>query len=161
MHYVSFPLPLVLSAHDHKRHAADVIGSRQTTRTLTPRIQLCPSAPAIPFKQRRRRYPMKILFAVTISEDQGQTFIRVGIYTPSAVFSPWPSLCCIFLILFIWLRRCCNYWRVSTVYRRSLNFRYINQSLLIKYFIVPVHIICMGTTNTAEHPMYVQPGRYT
>jgi len=78
-----------------------------------------------------------------------------------AYFFPWPAVCGIFPVLFIW-RHCCNYWRtwttyrkwkiddVNNVYREVLwSFKYMNRSLL--FFWIPycfyVRIIRTGTTS--------------
>lgn len=45
-----------------------------------PRIQLCPSDPTIVFKLRKRQFPTKIAFAITINKAEGQTFKRAGVY---------------------------------------------------------------------------------
>jgi hypothetical protein len=66
------------------RIAAEDIGSRKTI--LIPRIQLRSPDPTIPFKLCRRRFPIKIAFAMTVSKAQGQTLKRVAIYPPSPVF---------------------------------------------------------------------------
>ena len=50
---------------------------------LVPKIQLCPSDPTIPFKLCRRRFPIKIAFAMTVSKAQGQTLKRAAIYPPA------------------------------------------------------------------------------
>ena len=123
---------------------AEVTGCRKTI--FITRIQLCPSdRTSIPFKQYRRRFTIKITFAVTIRKAQGKMLKRVAMYPPSPVFPLWPALCDIFPILFIWQHRCCSYSRTWTAYRRwkidivqhcisrcALKFRkYIRKSLLI------------------------------
>uniref|UniRef100_A0A8C5M9U6 ATP-dependent DNA helicase n=1 Tax=Leptobrachium leishanense TaxID=445787 RepID=A0A8C5M9U6_9ANUR len=52
-----------------------------------PRIDLAPSNTELPFVLRRRQFPVKLAFAMTINKSQGQTFDRVGIYLPDPVFS--------------------------------------------------------------------------
>jgi ATP-dependent DNA helicase PIF1 len=74
--------------------AAAVSGSGETF--LVPSIQLCPTEPTIPFKRRRRRFPIKIAFAMLVSKTQGQTLKPVAIYLALSVL--WSALSGIFLI---------------------------------------------------------------
>jgi ATP-dependent DNA helicase PIF1 len=41
----------------------------------------------LPFTLRRRQFPVRPAFALTINKSQGQTFKQVGIYLPKPVFS--------------------------------------------------------------------------
>nr|VDD09902.1 unnamed protein product [Brassica oleracea] len=41
----------------------------------------------VPFKMRRRQFPLKVPFAMTINKSQGQTLANVGLYLPRPVFS--------------------------------------------------------------------------
>ena len=116
-----------------------------------------------PFQLCKRRFPIEIAFAMTISTAPQQKLRRGATYSLSPVFPPWPALCDIFQILFIWQRRCFNYRGASTarvdndrfmtsntVYREVLErFEYENKSLLIKYFVfIYVRIIRTVTTST-------------
>jgi hypothetical protein len=75
---------IVRGLHEHCI-AVEVIGSTKTI--LTPRIQLCPSDPTLPFKLSRRTFPIKISFAMTTSEADSKMLKLVGIYPLSPVFS--------------------------------------------------------------------------
>lgn len=68
---------------------AEVTGSGETF--LIPRIQLCLPSPTVQFKRRRRRFPIKIAFAMTTSAAQGQKLKPVAIYLPSSVLFPMAS----------------------------------------------------------------------
>jgi hypothetical protein len=51
-----------------------------------------------------------------IKKALGQKLKPVEVYPPSPVSRPWPALCGIFRIPFIWQRHYWNYWRRSTAY---------------------------------------------
>ena len=74
---------IVRGLHEHCT-AVEIPGSRKTI--LIPRIELCPSDPTTPFKQRRRRFQINIACASTINEAQGQKLKRAGIYASSPNF---------------------------------------------------------------------------
>ena len=53
-----------------------------------PRIPLYPSEDdVLPFKFKRKQFPIRLSFAMTINKAQGQTIPNVGIYLPELVFS--------------------------------------------------------------------------
>jgi hypothetical protein len=56
-------------------------------RVFIPRVDLIPSEDEFPVTIRRRQFPVRLAFAMTINKFQGQTFEKVGIYLPSPVFS--------------------------------------------------------------------------
>ena len=49
---------------------------------LIPRIALQPKDGEFPFEWRRRQFPVRVCFAMTINKSQGQTLERAGIYLP-------------------------------------------------------------------------------
>jgi hypothetical protein len=66
---------------------------------LIPRIHLCPSDPAIPFKPCRGLFPIKIGFFMTISKFQGQKFNLLK-YIYHRLFFPHGQLYVVFSRLF-------------------------------------------------------------
>ena len=52
-----------------------------------PRKTLSPSKEEIPFNIRRKQFPIRLGFAMTINKFQGQSYNKVGVFLPSPVFS--------------------------------------------------------------------------
>ncbi|KAL6645873.1 hypothetical protein ACP70R_017481 [Stipagrostis hirtigluma subsp. patula] len=73
------------------RNAIDaeiVLGQHAGKRVFLPRIPLCPSDDEMfPFRFKRKQFPVRLSFAMTINKAQGQTIPHVGIYLPDPVFS--------------------------------------------------------------------------
>jgi hypothetical protein len=74
-----------------QRNAIDaeiVVGQHAGERVFLPRIPLCPSDDDMfPFKFKRKQFPIRLSFAMTINKAQGQTIPIVGVYLPEPVFS--------------------------------------------------------------------------
>jgi hypothetical protein len=74
-----------------QRNAIDaeiIVGQHAGERVFLPRIPLCPSDDDIfPFKFKRKQFPIRLSFAMTINKAQGQTIPIVGVYLPEPVFS--------------------------------------------------------------------------
>src|SRR5438105_9332610 len=65
-----------------------VLGEHAGKRVFLPRIPLCLSDDEMfPFKFKRKQFPIRVSFAMTIDKAQGQTTPHVGIYPPNPVFS--------------------------------------------------------------------------
>ena len=65
-----------------------VLGEHAGKRVFLPRIPLCPSDDEMfPFKFKRKQFPIRASFAMTINKAQGQIIPHVGIYLPNPVFS--------------------------------------------------------------------------
>lgn len=63
-----------------------LIGTAIGETVFIPRIDLAPSTTELPFILRRRQFPVKLAFSMTINKAQGQTLKKVGIYLPDVVF---------------------------------------------------------------------------
>ena len=61
-------------------------GSHCGQRAFILRITLTPSDVDYPFTLKRRQFPVRIAFAMTINKAQGQTLKRMGLYLPQPVF---------------------------------------------------------------------------
>ncbi len=64
-----------------------IIGNNVGKRVFIPRIIMSPSGTDWPFVLRRRQFPIRVAFAITINKSQGQTFNNVGVYLSSPVYS--------------------------------------------------------------------------
>ena len=58
-------------------------------RVFLPRILLTSSESELPFILRRRQFPIRLAYCISINKGQGQSLDTVGIYlpTPEAIFS--------------------------------------------------------------------------
>ncbi|XP_018443555.1 uncharacterized protein LOC108815454 [Raphanus sativus] len=72
---------------NHIIEAKVITGKRIGDKVWLHRVLLEPSDTKLPFKMRRRQYPLKVAFAMTINKSQGQTLGKVGLYLPRPVFS--------------------------------------------------------------------------
>ncbi|KAL6661674.1 hypothetical protein ACP70R_001058 [Stipagrostis hirtigluma subsp. patula] len=65
-----------------------VVGQHAGKRVYLPRIPLCPSDDEMfPFQFKRKQFPIRLSFAMTVNKAQGQTIPNVGVYLPEPVFS--------------------------------------------------------------------------
>ena len=64
------------------------MGQHAGKRVFLPRIPLCPSDDEMfPFQFKRKQFPIRLSFAMTVNKAQGQTIPNVGVYLPEPVFS--------------------------------------------------------------------------
>ena len=64
---------------------AKPVGSNEPV--IIPRVDVIPRTQELPFLMRRRQFPIRLSFCMTINKSQGQTFDRVGLYLPTEPFS--------------------------------------------------------------------------
>ncbi|XP_012841137.1 PREDICTED: uncharacterized protein LOC105961450 [Erythranthe guttata] len=66
-----------------------VFGQHVGKHVFIPRIPLSPAEnEGYPFKFKRKQFPIRLCFAMTINKAQGQTIPNIGVYLPQPVFSP-------------------------------------------------------------------------
>jgi ATP-dependent DNA helicase PIF1 len=73
--------------YPHVIEAVIATGKRIGDTVFIPRMTLIPSDSPFPFDLRRRQFPIRPSFAMTINKSQGQTMKFCGIYLPDPVFS--------------------------------------------------------------------------
>ncbi|PWZ11729.1 ATP-dependent DNA helicase PIF1 [Zea mays] len=80
-----------LVVHGFQRNSIDteiVLGQHVGKRIFLPCIPLCPSdEDMFPFQFKRKQFPVRLSFAMTVNKPQGQTIPNVGVYLPKPVFS--------------------------------------------------------------------------
>jgi ATP-dependent DNA helicase PIF1 len=64
-----------------------ITGKAKGTKAYIPRIITTSAETKWPFKLRRRQFPIKLSYAMTINKSQWQTLSKVGVFLPSPVFS--------------------------------------------------------------------------
>ena len=64
-----------------------ITGSAAGQWIFIPRIDLAPSNTELPFVLRRRQFPIRLAFAMTINKSQRKTLEKVGVYLPEPVFA--------------------------------------------------------------------------
>ena len=76
-----------IAFHQHLIEAEIVTGIKTGEKVFLPRINIEPSDTELPFVLRRRQFPVRPSFAMTINKSQGQTLKKVAIYLEENVFS--------------------------------------------------------------------------
>ncbi|XP_076908678.1 uncharacterized protein LOC143565661 [Bidens hawaiensis] len=64
-----------------------VSGTNIGYQTLISRVSLTPTDKKLPFRLKRRQFPISVCFSMTINKSQGQSLSRVGLYLKDPVFS--------------------------------------------------------------------------
>lgn len=77
---------IVTQLSEHVIEAKISTGDHSGTRVLVPRMTMTPSDPRLPFKFKRRQFPVMLSYAMTINKSQGQTLSHVGLLLKKPVF---------------------------------------------------------------------------
>ncbi|CAN1751431.1 ATP-dependent DNA helicase PIF1 [Linum perenne] len=72
---------------EHTLRGLIIGGCYEGTIAIIPRIILDKTDPNWPFTLKRRQYPVRLCYAMTINKSQRQTLEQIGIYLPNPVFS--------------------------------------------------------------------------
>ena len=64
-----------------------ITGSHIGKEVLIPRIVLLHDETKLPFTLRRRQFPIRLCYAMTINKSQGQSLKEVLLYLPKPVFA--------------------------------------------------------------------------
>jgi ATP-dependent DNA helicase PIF1 len=65
-----------------------MVGDHVGKQIFLPWIPLCPSDDEMfPFQFKRKQFPVRLNFAMTVNKTQGQTIPNVGVYLTEPVFS--------------------------------------------------------------------------
>ena len=80
---------LMIRAFQDNAIDAEIVGGQHAgKRVFIPRIPMSPSEDtSLPFKLKRKQFPIRLSFAMTINKAHDQTIPNVGIYLPEPVFS--------------------------------------------------------------------------
>jgi hypothetical protein len=79
---------LIVTQLTHRVIEGEIItGKAKGSRVYIPRIDTTSAQSRYPFKLKRRQFPVRLSYAMTINKSQGQTLDRVGVYLPTQVFS--------------------------------------------------------------------------
>ncbi|CAJ2679402.1 unnamed protein product [Trifolium pratense] len=78
---------IILHLGERIIEAKIITGSNVGSKVLIPRIVLTSDDSKWPFILRRKQFPIKVCYAMTINKSQGQSLNYVGLYLPKPVFS--------------------------------------------------------------------------
>ena len=73
--------------HSKVIEAEVITGTNIGEMVFIPRITFMPTTLQLPFDMRRRQFPVKLAFGMTINKSQGQTLSIMGLYLPTPVFT--------------------------------------------------------------------------
>lgn len=77
---------LLLQAYQRILEVLIIGGDHHGEKAFIPRIILKPSSSQYPFLLKRRQFPVRLSFAMTINKAEGQSLKYVGIHLISPVF---------------------------------------------------------------------------
>ncbi|GJY17791.1 DNA helicase [Tanacetum coccineum] len=63
-----------------------ITGTRVSQKVFLPRIPLTTRNPRVPFVFKRKQFPVKVCYAMTINKSQGQSLKKIGVFLSEPVF---------------------------------------------------------------------------
>ena len=79
---------IIISRLGQRTIKADVVtGTNVGERVFITRIVMLTVETNLPFILKRRQFPIKLIFVMTVKKSQGQTLQKIGLYLPKLVFS--------------------------------------------------------------------------
>ncbi|XP_071714606.1 uncharacterized protein [Rutidosis leptorrhynchoides] len=63
-----------------------ITGTRVGEKVFFPRMSIIHKEPMLPFILKRQQFPLKISYAITINNSQGQSLNQIGVYLPKPLF---------------------------------------------------------------------------
>nr|GEV70818.1 DNA helicase [Tanacetum cinerariifolium] len=78
---------IVTQLLDKVIEARIITGTRTSKKVFLPRIPLINRDLQLPFIFKRKQFPVKLCYAMTINKSQGQSLQRIGIFLPEPVFT--------------------------------------------------------------------------
>jgi ATP-dependent DNA helicase PIF1 len=77
---------IVRNFKQHVIEAEILTGTHKGETVFLPRITLSPNEEDVPFDFKRRQFPIKLAFSLTVNKSQGQTIKKVGFYVDGPLF---------------------------------------------------------------------------
>ena len=102
---------ILIRASQHVLEVRLLGGEHAGTTAFIPHITITPSSNELPFQLRRRQFPVRLSFAMTINKSQGQSVKNVGLDLRTSVFTHGQ--------LYVALSRCTSSLRIKAIFKED------------------------------------------